>query len=51
MTRSVEGVDVLLFLVFGGTLLLVGAYFAVDWWLSGRATQRSLPRVRESRAP
>jgi hypothetical protein len=31
------------FIVFGGILLLlVGAYFALDSWLAGRMTKRSL---------
>ena len=31
------------FIVFGGILLLVGCYFALDWWLAGRTARRSLP--------
>jgi len=32
----------LVFIVFGGILLLVGAYVALDWWLADRRTKRSL---------
>ena len=34
-------------IVFGILALLVGAYFALDWWLAGRAARRSLPRARD----
>ncbi len=36
-------------IVFGIVALLVGAYFALDWWLAGRAAKRSLslPRARD----
>ena len=36
----------LVFVVFGGILLLVAAYFALDWWSAGRSTRRSLPNAR-----
>jgi|tagenome__1003787_1003787.scaffolds.fasta_scaffold20510615_3 hypothetical protein len=40
-----EGVtNMLVLFVFGGILLFVGAYLAVDWWLVGRMTKRSLER-------
>ena len=38
----------IVYIVFGGILLLVGAYFALDWWLAGRRARRSLPNTHHS---
>jgi len=35
------------FLVIGGIAVLVGAYFALDWWLAGRKSKRALGRARD----
>ena len=29
-------------------MLLVGAYYALDWWLADRRTRRSLPNTHHS---
>ena len=39
----------LVFIVLGGILLLVGAYFGLDWWFEGRQAKRSLRAEAYSR--
>ena len=35
------------FLVIGGIAVLIGGYFALDWWLAGRSSKRTIGRARD----
>ena len=35
------------FIVFGGIAVLIGVYFALNWWLAGREGKRAIGRPRD----